>query len=53
MKKKYIKKWRVNIVKKKVLMRTVFSSLLKWSQAAILCGPFSGLLSPVSISPAL
>ena len=30
------------VLKKKVLMRKVFLSLLKWSQAAILCGPFSG-----------
>ena len=28
-------------------------SPLKWVQATILCCPFSGLLSPVSISPAL
>ena len=34
-------------------MTTVFLSPLKWGQATILCGPFSGLLSPVSISSAL
>ena len=39
--KKKFKKWSVNIVKKKVRMRKVFLSRLKWSQAAILCGPFS------------